>query len=41
MAALQYVIKVIECDTNIEASPVLEELQELDNELNEFLKREY
>lgn len=41
MAALQYVIKVIEFDSNIETSPVLEELKDLDNELNEFLKREY
>ena len=41
MAALQYVIKVIECDSNLEASPVLEGLKDLDNELNEFLKREY
>jgi len=41
MAALQYVIKVIESDTNFEAPPVLEELKELDSELNEFLKREY
>jgi cell division protein ZapA (FtsZ GTPase activity inhibitor) len=41
MAALQYVIKVIECDSNLETSPVLEELKDLDNELNEFLKREY
>ena len=41
MAALQYVIKVIECDSNFEATPVLEELKDLDNELEEFLKREY
>lgn len=40
MAALQYVIKVIECDSNLEPSSVLEELKDLDNELNEFLKRE-
>ncbi len=41
MAALQYVIKVIDSDSNLEASPVLEELKDLDSELNEFLKREY
>ncbi len=41
MASLQYVIKVIECDNNPESTPVLEELKDLDNELNEFLKREY
>ena len=38
MAALQYVIKVLESDSNLETSPVLEELKDLDNELNEFLK---
>jgi cell division protein ZapA len=38
MAALQYVIKVIETETNYEASPVLEELKDLDSELDEFLK---
>ena len=38
MAALQYVIKVIECESNIEASPVLEELNDLNNELDEILK---
>ena len=38
MAALQYVIKVLEGDSSSEASPVLEELKDLDNELNEFLK---
>ena len=40
MAALQYVIKVIENDNNLDASPIVEELKELNNELNEFLKRE-
>ena len=38
MAALQYVIKVLEGDSNSEDSPVLEELKDLDNELSEFLK---
>jgi len=41
MAALQFVIKVLEGETNEEASPVIEDLKELDDELNEFLKREY
>ncbi|MFP4025294.1 MAG: cell division protein ZapA [Thiohalospira sp.] len=41
MAALQYVIQVIEGDNNIEASPVIEEIEELNNQLNDFLKREY
>ncbi len=40
MAALQYVIQVIEKDTNLDASPIVEELKELDNQLNEFLKEE-
>ena len=38
MAALQYVIKVIETDSNIESSPVLEDLKDLNSELEEFLK---
>lgn len=38
MAALQYVIKVIETETNYEASPVIEELKDIDSELDEFLK---
>jgi len=41
MAALQYVIKVIESDNNLEESPVLNELEDLNNELDEFIKREY
>lgn len=41
MAALQYVIQVIEGDNNIEASPVIEEIEELNNQLDDFLKREY
>lgn len=41
MAALQYVIKVIECDLNQEASYVTEELNDLNNELDEFLKDKY
>jgi cell division protein ZapA (FtsZ GTPase activity inhibitor) len=41
MAALQYVIQVIEGDNNIEASPAIEEIEELNNQLDDFLKREY
>ncbi|MFO7828278.1 MAG: cell division protein ZapA [Bacteroidales bacterium] len=41
MAALQYVIQVIEGDNSIEASPFLEEIKDLDNQLEDFLKREY
>ncbi len=41
MAALQYVIKVIECDLNQEGSYVIEELNDLNNELDEFLKDKY
>lgn len=39
MAALQYVIKVIECETNFEASPVADEIKDLNEKLDEFLKR--
>lgn len=41
MAALQYVIQVIESDNSLDASPFLEEIKDLDNQLEEFLKREY
>lgn len=41
MAALQYVIQVIEYDNTADTSSVLEEIQELDNQLEDFLKREY
>jgi len=41
MAALQYVIQVIENDSTAGTSSVLEKIQELDNQLNDFLKREY
>lgn len=40
MAALQYVIQVIEKETNLDASPIVEELKELSSELSEFLKGE-
>ena len=38
MAALQYVIKVLEGDSDSVDSTIIEELKDLDNELNEFLK---
>ncbi|MEE4196062.1 MAG: cell division protein ZapA [Bacteroidales bacterium] len=41
MAALQYVIQVIENDGTTVTSSVLEEIQALDNQLEDFLKREY
>jgi len=41
MAALQYVIKVIENESGYNASPIVEDLKDLDNELSEFLKGEY
>ncbi|MEA2106182.1 MAG: cell division protein ZapA [Bacteroidales bacterium] len=41
MAALQYVIQVIENDNTADTSSVFEEIQELDNQLDDFLKREY
>ena len=41
MAALQYVIKVIECESSMELSTMLDELKGLNEELDEFIKREY
>jgi len=38
MAALQYVIKVIESDFNQDAPEVIEELKDLNDELENFLK---
>jgi len=41
MAALQYVIQVIENDNTEESSSVIEEIKEIDNQIEDFLKREY
>lgn len=38
MAALQYVIKVIESEYNLEAPDVIEGIKDLNNELERFLK---
>jgi cell division protein ZapA len=40
MAALQFVIKVIDSDNQLIDSTLIEELQELNAELDEFIKRE-
>jgi len=41
MAALQYVIKVIESEYTQEATNVIEELKDLNSELDQFLKDKY
>jgi len=41
MASLQYVIKVIECESSMELTPMLDELRGLNEDLDEFIKREY
>ncbi|MBI9052551.1 MAG: cell division protein ZapA [Bacteroidales bacterium] len=41
MAALQYVIKVIESDSNSEVPEVIDELKDLNSELEDFLKDKY
>lgn len=40
MAALQFVIKVIDSDNQLNDSTLIEELKELNAELNEYIKRE-
>lgn len=37
MAALQFVIKLIECESNTSVSPVIEKLRDLDLQLGEYL----
>ena len=39
MAALQFVIKLIESETKFEVSPVLDELTELDEWLGDYLEK--
>ncbi|NOU16883.1 MAG: cell division protein ZapA [Bacteroidales bacterium] len=39
MAALQFVIKLIESETKFDVSPVLDELTELDEWLGEYLEK--
>lgn len=38
MAALQFVIKMIECEEKTDTMPFTEKVRELDEELNEYLK---
>ncbi|PCH71214.1 MAG: cell division protein ZapA [Bacteroidales bacterium] len=40
MASLQYVIKVIEAENKTDVSPVLEEIEAMEQELREFLDKE-
>ncbi len=40
MAALQFVIKVVEMEEKKDVLPIVEELAELEQELNEYLKKE-
>jgi cell division protein ZapA len=40
MAALQFVIKVIDSDNRLDDSYIMEELKELNAELDEYIKRE-
>ena len=40
MAALQYVVKIIGFEEKSDISPILEEVQDLDQELEEYLKNE-
>lgn len=40
MAALQFVIKVIDSDNQLNDSTLIEELKELNAELDEYIKRE-
>lgn len=40
MASLQFVVKVIEAEAKTDVSPVLKELETMEQELNEFLKEE-
>jgi len=40
MAALQFVIKVIDSDNRLDDSKIMEELKELNAELDEYIKRE-
>ena len=40
MAALQYVVKVIDCEKQTDISPLLEEVKKINNELEDFLEKE-
>ncbi len=39
MAALQFVIKLIDSESRFEVSPILDELQQLDEWLDDYLKK--
>jgi len=40
MAALQFVIKLIECESKFDVSPVIDELKDIEKELDEFFNKE-
>lgn len=40
MAALQYVVKAVDCDEKLDDTPLLKELGELNQELEEYLNKE-
>ena len=40
MAALQYVVKVIDCEKQTDISPLLEEVKKINLELEEYLEKE-
>lgn len=40
MAALQYVVKVLDCDQKTDMAPILEEVRKLNLELEEYLDKE-
>jgi len=40
MASLQFVVKVLESEAKTDVSPVLKELEALEQELNDFIKEE-
>ncbi len=40
MAALQYVVKLIDSERNADISPIMEDIQELNKELDDYLNRE-
>ncbi len=39
MAALQYVVKVIDGEGQVDLKPIFEEMKALDNEMNEYLNK--
>jgi len=40
MASLQFVVKILESEAKTDVSPVLKELESMEQELSEFIKEE-